>query len=253
MRWTGGRGLIRFPLRWGAIIVPVPKVGKARNRMRTNLPKTTFLKFSLYVSEWLLLSDDSESWVQEERVLIAWHFLFFCSLGLWLLNNAPLVAPDWLAQSVGGTLAYRLCRVLLAAILIPIFVALVTRFYKHLLLTNRDLRFSSLTFFWILWVTIYGMLYHFLYDLSPVLFTWPHALYVPTPTYIRLPWLIRIQSSGVFYTYSGCISTALSFPFVNSNSLLVSILNISEAVGSISFIALVVGTFAGKKMSAKQK
>ena len=66
--------------------------------MRTNLPKISIGKLSLYISEWFLLSDGSESWVETPVVLLVWHCLFFSMCGLSIFSFATsylsLVLPS---------------------------------------------------------------------------------------------------------------------------------------------------------------
>ncbi len=218
--------------------------------MRTNLPKISFLKLSLYVSELFL---DSETWEADPRVLFGWHLLFFTSVGVSLLNLATHFFQKILENSPATTLIVRICNVVSFVAIIAILAVLASAYYQRLLLANRDLRFSSVAFFWLTWLVAYGCLYRFLYELTPALFTWIHPPYVPIPTHVDLPLSIRFQVLAAFTTYSACVATTLGFPYISSNSTIVSILNVTEVVGSLVFVTLVVATFAAKKASARRK
>jgi hypothetical protein len=107
--------------------------------------------------------------------------------------------------------------------------------------------------FWLIWVVLFAYLYEFVYDADLTLFTVQHPAFVQTATLVRLPIWVGYYALAQFLTYSASISTAISFPSIASNSLIVSILNVIEAVGSILFTALVVATFVGKALSSRRK
>jgi hypothetical protein len=220
--------------------------------MRTNLPQISFLRLSLYVSELIL---QKEAWMQETRVLFVWHLFFFSVLGLAVGSwAARLFLMTELARSATLTLAFRLCSVVGEVAVIAILAVLACRFYQSLLLTNRDLTFSSVAFFWIVWLMSYTLLYQYVFELKPSLFTSAHLLWVPQPTYVEnLPMSIRAHTLVVFMTYSACVATTVGFPYLNSNSVIVSLLNLTEVVGSLLFIVLVVATYAAKKATSKRK
>jgi hypothetical protein len=221
---------------------------------RTNLPKLSLMRLSLYVSEWFLLAEDSETWVNEPRVLIVWHLLFFSIL---MISLVPIAATalftSVLENSAVATLILRWWQCAGFAAIVPILATLVTRFYQYLLLTGHDLRFRSVALFWSFWIVLFGRLYFALYDLAPTSISYQHPLFVPKTTLVALPLLLSYQMLGYFITYSACVATAISFPNITSNSLVASILNVVEATGSILFIALIVATFAGKAVSGKGK
>jgi hypothetical protein len=102
----------------------------------TNLPKMSLLKPSLYISEWFLLSEGSEAWVNEPRFLVTWHVFFF--------SSALTVVIEWVMPILFlATLVFRLFVVACFCFIIPTLALLAVAFYKHLLLTGRDLRFAS--------------------------------------------------------------------------------------------------------------
>jgi hypothetical protein len=221
---------------------------------RTNLPKLSLMTLSLYFSEWFLLAEDSEAWVSEPRVLILWHLFFFSALVVVLVPIAATVLfSSTLESSAVATLILRWWECAGLAAIIPIYAILATRFYQHLLLTGRDLRFRSVALFWSGWIVLFGKLYYALYDLAPTSISYQRPLFVPKATLVALPLLLRYKMAGYFITYSACVATAISFPNITSDSLVASILNVAEATGSILFIALIVATFAGKAMSGKGK
>lgn len=153
------------------------------------------------------------------------------------LAVAMLILRWWLCAGLGA--------------IVVIYAILATRFYQHLLLTGRDLRFISVAMFWSGWIVLFGQLYRALYNLAPTSISYQHSLFVPKTTLVVLPLLLKFKISAYFITYSACVATAISFPNITSNSLVASILNVAEATGSILFIGLIVATFAGKAMSGK--
>lgn len=69
---------------------------------RTDLPKMSLLRLSLYISEWFLLAEDSESWIDDPKILFVWHLLFFTVLAVALGVVVPhLWLQSVLASSVG--------------------------------------------------------------------------------------------------------------------------------------------------------
>jgi hypothetical protein len=157
------------------------------------------------------------------------------------------------ASSIIATLVFRWWLVVGESASISLLAILAARFYKHLLLTGRDLRFQSVAMFWVLWVTLFGLLYMALYNLAPTLVTFQHPVFVPSPTLVSLSLLETLRLKLYFVAYSACVSTATSFPTITSNSVIVSILNVVETIGSILFVGLIVATFAGKAIAGKHK
>jgi hypothetical protein len=221
---------------------------------RTNLPKVSLIRLSLYISEWFLLSEDSEIWVDEPRVLIAWHLFFFSTSVVMLVTIAArLLFTSVLENSAVATLILRWWECAGIGATLPIYATLAARFYQHLLLTGRDLRFRSVALFWCVWIILFGLLYYLLYLLAPTSINYQHPVFVPQTTLVAVSILLKYKMIAYFMTYSACIATAISFPNITSNSLVASILNVAEATGSILFIALIVATFAGKAISGKGK
>ncbi len=219
--------------------------------MRTNIPKMSLAKLSLYISEWFLLSENSESWVDEPQVLIAWHALFFTSVALFLIFCVPILFQSFFEASSTASYVFRLITVLVVGILILIFSILSAAYYRHLLLTGRDLRFSSVANFWVGWITLFGLLYRGCYFIRPSFFSWEHPLIVPGATLEPLNYFKSLQIGTEFILYSACTATAVPLHGFTPNSTIISAFNVVETIGSVLIIGLLVATFVGKATASR--
>ncbi len=221
--------------------------------MRTGVPNMSLKSLSLYISEWFLLSDNDESWVETPVVLFVWHLLFFSVLG-WLAVSRTCTSlfAYALRSSATFTSCYRYCAVLVSLELIVVIVVLAAVHYRHLLLTGRDLQFSSITWFWLSWVGIFGHLYRACYAIRPSLFAYARPAYIPLSTFTDLSWAQHFHDVIDFMIYSAGIATSTSIPGLTSTSLAISAANLTEAAGSLLFIGLVLTTFASKMLESKR-
>jgi hypothetical protein len=71
-------------------------------------------------------------------------------------------------------------------VVIALLANLAIAYYRFLLLTGRDLRFKSISDFWVSWVVSFAALYQGLYQISPPLFVYSHPAFVPGPVLKRV-------------------------------------------------------------------
>ncbi len=221
--------------------------------MRTGLPNMSLKKLSLYISEWFLLSDNAESWVETPDVLFVWHCLFFSGIALRTAGGVwRYVFADALHSSAVSTLCFRCFGLFGWLELIILLAVLAALHYRQLLLTGRDLRFTNIAFFWVTWVGFFADLYKCLYELRPSFFAYSRPVYVPGWTLNQLSWTQHLHDAANWIIYSACIATSTGAPGISSSSLTVSAANLTEVVGSLLFVGLVLTTFVSKLLESKR-
>jgi hypothetical protein len=213
-----------------------------------------FKKFSLYISELSLRRDSSETWLNEPKVLVAWHsffFSFWAGAGLDFIMR--FVLTDFFVVSAPATFGLRCFDIVWTGVLISELSILAALHFRFLLLTGRDLRLSSVAFFWTLWVTLFAFMYRNCYTIRPSLFLYPSPVVTPRATlglYVGL-WS-AIKEMTHFVVYSACVSTSLLPPGLASNSMTVSALNVVEVIGSLLTVGLLIATIVGKSINGRE-
>jgi hypothetical protein len=216
------------------------------------LPKLNLLRLSLHVADLWLVSEGSHEWVGEPKIRRLWHVLFFSVwISLFVQYFAYRVLQGSLADSPLASTSWCLYEVLPCVWLLYLDAWLACRYYRYLLLTGKDLRFSNVAVFWSTLILMFAGLYERLYVLKPSLFTMPNAPFVPNATVTIIPLLASAKLYFRFFVYSASTALTLSSFGLGSASLAVSTCNLIEVLGSVLLIALLVSTFVNKSSSAR--
>lgn len=212
-------------------------------RLPRNLPKLRILELSRHVADLLLVSDGDIASVRNRFTRFAWHLFFFS----WLLFTAfhflvrTMIGPTfvdvaWLPRTV------RLVESACYGYLLLVLWLVAYCHYRYLLRPGLDLRFQNIAFFFLATALIFGRLYYSLYNAVPELYRYDASLIAPA---VDLTLRGFRDSLGFleFLVYSGCTMMTLDYPRITSASLLISALNLVEAVSGLAMIGLLIATF----------
>ena len=207
------------------------------------LPKLSLLQISVHVADLLLVSEGSVESVRDSRTRFAWHLFFFSVISFLLTQTAfAVIVFVKFPQSTTATLVWRVFSIAGVLWLLGTITFLAYRHYRYLLITKKDLRFSSIGFFFFAEFFLFGVLYRYLYFFSPELFVYANPLVLPTATLSSPGFLSTLQLYD-FILYSACTAVSVGYPRIASASALVSFFNFLEVVANLLMIALVVATF----------
>jgi hypothetical protein len=214
------------------------------------MTKTTDIKnesrspsFSDELADLILTSDGDTTWLEQKDVRHAWHLVFFGAAGIsitFILGR--LLFSGLMGKSALYTEIFRAYRFFGMLILIALTINLGFQFYKHLLITGRDLRFKSVTLFMTATILLFGGLYYSLYFWRPELFLYYSPAIIPAVTATDLT-VGNILALLEFLLYSACTSISVSYPKISSNSSIVSIINFLQVGIWITLMGLFIATF----------
>ncbi len=151
------------------------------------LPKLNLFQISKHVANLFLVADKQEEWVREPAVRIVRHMFFLSIIALFVVNLAVYgSAPESLSNNPTFAKAFRVIMVIGVASIILLVFLLTHRHYRYLLLTGKDLHFTSIAFFYAAATVSFAQLYHQLYFLMLELFAYPGTPLHPLPNLARL-------------------------------------------------------------------
>jgi hypothetical protein len=225
--------------------LPVMAQGSAHPPAPENMPKLGLLRLSVYVADLLLIGDGDIEAVREPKVRTAWHTFLF-SFGIYCLLLVLGVRIVEAMASPAWAFLWRIFSCLLNLWLLGSLATVANYHYRYLMLTEKDLRFRNIAFFFWASVLLYGLLYRNLYVLAPSFFSYPTPVVVPSPNLVALPPWTSLRLSFDFLLYSACTAVSIGYPRIASTSALVSFLNVTQALGSLLIVALLVATFVQK-------
>jgi hypothetical protein len=220
--------------------------------MPTNLPPLSLKRFSLYCSELVIMDKRDRTWVDEPRVLLAWHQLFFTYLAVAAYVNVP--GLGFLLES--HPLAMLINRIILLVsylTLIVLHARLAVYHFKYLVVERKDLRISSIAFMWVGWAYLFSLLYRGLYFLHPTLFSYPFPPIAPGPVNAAVGFPTVFVSHAEWFIYSASTTFSIPTPGITSASFLVSAINTTEVLGSTLIVALVIATFGAALLDSKRR
>lgn len=219
--------------------------------MTNPLPKLGLLKLSLYVMDLLCVACDEDEIVQEPKVRIIWHSFFFSLVLLTILHLIfSNLLTDTAAKNHFFVYLYRYFHLIALIYLIFIFSIFVYRHYIYLFNTGRDIAFSNIISFYVMYVVFFGGLYKSIYLINPNFFIYNNLVFIPSAN------LIHLGTNGLlllfdFIGYSFCVITNVSYPRIVSGSILVSMINAIEVICGIIIIVIFVSTFIQKNSHNK--
>jgi hypothetical protein len=228
-----------------------PRLDGANQHGRLPLPRLNVRELALYFADLWLVSEGSIEWVKETRIRRLWYTLFFSQVGfIFTVYLVPAVIDGELKRSTSATLVWRCFLVLGFVWLLGLIALMAWRYYRHLLLTGKDVRFSNIPVFWATWVLVFAYLYYCLYNVAPSFYAFAHPPFVPQSTYSYVG-LLGMRALLQFLLYSACTTVALAPPGLSSSSFLVSALNLIEVLGAVLLGAILVATFVNKSATSR--
>ncbi len=208
------------------------------------LPKLSLLGISIYVADLLLVSEGSTEAVKEPRTRFVWHLLFFSFIAVIVIQLTwPTLTGFWPEATRMQALLWRWFHIVAWSWLLIVIGLLAYRHYRFLMLTKKDLRFQNVAFFFVAGHLLFGHLYEATYMLSPALFEYNDAIFVPGDTLRALSFSERRMVSLDFFLYSLCTATSVDYPRIASASAIVSFINFAQVLATLLLVALLVATF----------
>ena len=214
--------------------------------MIQKLLRSNFIKLSKYFAEFLLLTEGSEEWVKVTPLRKAWHYLVLLVI---LKFFYTYILASFLSQQFGSIYAFvlfqRIFSILILLALLYLVLYVIYLHYRYLFATGLDLRFKNIPLFYMLIILVYSQLYSSFYFLDPKLFYYPDPIIIASENIVALGlrgYLLTLD----FATYSSAVSFALSYPRISSNSIYISLLNISQLIINVVLISLFISTFVQK-------
>lgn len=214
--------------------------------------RSNFIKFSRSIAQLLLMSEGDEIWLEFAPIRKSWHYLVLFVMIFFFLNISLAVLVVPLTEDYKFLIFFiRIFDLIGFVLTLTFFLALIYNYYKNLLSTGIDLRFKNIPFFYFGFHLILGMNYTSLYVLNPSLFSCSNSFYVPSPYHITLG-IQGFLATWEFIFYTLATSFSLSYPHIESNSAIVSLLNIFQAIMNVIFISFFIATFIQKSSDSKK-
>ena len=210
------------------------------------VPRLNLLELSVYVADLVLVSEGSREAIRQPKVRAAWHLFFFSALIANIITvGFTVTARPLLAHSLLAAVLYRGFFVAASSYLLVLCGLLAYRHYMYLLRTGRDTRFLNIVWFFVLAHMLFAMLYRSSFLLHSKLFTYPNPILAPS-SYLVEPGFGVFLLFLDFLVYSCCTMVTLPYPRIQSNSFLISALNVVEVLCGVCLVAVFVATFVQK-------
>jgi hypothetical protein len=207
-----------------------------------------FLEFLRKVADLVLLSDEaSKEWVKEDSIRRTWYAL--CGLLLVTVFGEFLTGPfePNLETSVNATLIYRVSNLGLFSLALITAVTLAVNYYRFCIVKHVKILFDNIIFFYITITALFGIVYHFLYMISPKLFFYDNPPFVVGPIINSANNLTVIVMRFHFIMFSAFQSVNGSFYRIHADSVLVSILVYVQSALTIGLIALFLAAYVNQR------
>jgi hypothetical protein len=209
--------------------------------------RLTFKQLSIYLSKWWLISEGSDKWLEDSEVMTVWNVCLFSVLVFCF--SLPLIRTLFesaLMRVTSAALAFRCYEIAGVAWLLVTVVIMAITYYRRLLLTSLDLRFKSLSAFWLQWVALFSFLYQNVSRIAPYMFYYPHPVVKYSPVVTQIDLVTAYKEQIHFLVYSVATAVTTTVPFIASSSLIISALNVIEVIGSLLMSAVFVATLVNK-------
>lgn len=222
--------------------------------MPSKKPRITLKQLAIYLSEWWLLSEGSDKWLDDPRVMAAWNVSLFSLLaGMIAIVSARVFFENLLEQSSRAALLFRCTEISIAAWLLVAEVIVAVAYYRNLLLTGLDLRFKSIFSLWANWVAIFTVLYLAIFSVAPNAFHYPKPIVGYSPVVVQIGLITRYNEVAHFAIYSAATALGTTVPYMTSASIALSAINLVEAAGSFLLGAVFVATLVNKASTEKDR
>lgn len=214
--------------------------------------RSSFVKFSRSFAQLLLSVNGDEVWLKFASVRKSWHYVVLISVATIFYNIfIGLIIVPLIEGNESLVFFLRLIDLIILISVLSLFLILIYNYYKNLLSTGIDLRFKNIPFFYFGFHIILGIIYMSLYCLNPLLFSYQNPLIIPSPIQITMG-IKGALTSWEFILYSLATSFSLHYPRIESNSFLISLFNVFQAIMNVIFVSFFLATFIQKSGSQKK-
>lgn len=206
----------------------------------------TSKQFSIEMSKLILKYEDSEKWIEVPQVMRWWNIFLFSAIIVFLVDQIVIRSLNGCLLSIGVNLSliFRTISVTGSFWLLLSFIMLSLRYYKFLLLEDKDLRWSNILSFYFGEIFLFSFLYFRIYSLNPSSFT-----YINPPCLVTevMRYNLKFYSSWFdFLIYSALISLSSTYYKISSNSNSISLLNVFSKIYVLFIVIIVITTFIQK-------
>jgi len=186
-----------------------------------------------------------EETVKEPKVRNAWVVLLISTLIIIIIFPILYLSIKYLYNTNNIVFYYRAFNSISILYIINIILFVAIRHYKYLMLTGKDTNFNTIIYFYFYFITMFGLLYGSLYNLKPLLFRIKDPIYLPAQIMGDINFN-RYLAFLDFFIYSCCNIFPINYPRIESNSMLISALNVFEVIIGVGLISLFISTFVQK-------
>ena len=195
----------------------------------------------------LFLKNFLDDWLNEPSLRSLWHSFFVYMISVLVISIIVNFLPiyDILSNINNGFFAYRVLWSCFFTIGIFLLLVVTFNYYKFTIEKGNPVNFVSVLFFYIVTTMLFGLLYYEVFYASSTLFNYDSS---------RLTWIPEISRSAAnwankfyFFLYSALVSVGGNFVYVQSNSVIVSIMNYVQTLYSFSLVSLLIAAYINQK------
>ena len=210
-------------------------------------------EFLLKLADLVLQSEKaSADWVKVLPLRRTWYLLFVTFLCIIIFNVGMRLSPlhSFVADSETLTTVFRLINLIFLGAIAFISIVLSAQYYRYVLSKAVPINFDNVTFFYVLHVVVFGMIYFFYYTIAQSAFQYSSPPIQIEPTMMvdsGALFLMRMQ----FVVFSACQSLNVDYFKIVPKSSITSILGLVQSIFTLVLIALVVSSYVAQKLKIK--
>ena len=205
--------------------------------------------FLKQVSDLIIKTDeDSKDWIKSRRLRSTWYiFILWALLGVtisFIIGISPLA--ETLSKTNSGVQIVRGLMFAHALVLLIIWFSLTFYYFKFTIEQGHPIKFDSISTFYLGMVGFFGVLYVYTFYMNPNLFQYNSShIYWSSTLASRTyeSWSTKIH----FILYSAFESIGSKSTYVESNSVLVSLLNYIQTLYCFSLVSLLIAGYVNQK------
>ena len=211
--------------------------------------RETFRKFSSLV---ISVDEDSKDWLKSPGLRSAWHRFFGFLLVTVVINVLVALTPlaVVLARIPDGSYWYRLVMAGLFTVALFLLFKLTVSYFAFTIQQGRLIRLKNVLFFYLAELILFGLLYYFMFLASPVLFRYDAT---------NVHWFSSIGAQGFeqwatklfFVLYSAFKSVGGSLQYIESESVIVSVVNYVQTLYTFCLVALLIAGYVNQNSDAR--
>lgn len=203
------------------------------------------------ISDILLKGDPAKAdWLKEPNLRFWWHafivYIVFCVGIILVVSTTPLTG--YLSQINNGAFGYRVFSSFFYLIGLFFLFILTFHYFKYTIEKGNSIKFENVIYFYFASIILFGMLYYFSFNAVPDFFQYDKLRIIVSPSLGSSDYT-NWSTKFHFLLYSAFESVGGKFVYVQSNSVLVSIINYAQTLYSFSLVSLLIAGYINQKTS----